>query len=298
MRIHHLNCGTMQPVGGRLINGNRLPFRTARMICHCLLIETDQGLVLVDTGIGLRDIADPRRSLGREFLFLTRPRLDLAETAVRQVTGLGYSADDVRHIILTHLDLDHAGGLPDFPKAKVHLHATEHRAAMGTTARAERFRYRAGQLAHGPDWVTYDPTGGDRWFGFEAVRQLRGISADIALIPLPGHTRGHAGVAVRRHEGTESATGPQWLLHAGDAYFSPGEIDPLAPRSTPGLALFQTLVQADGPARHRNQARLRELARDHGDQIDIFSAHDPVELDRCRQNEPRTAGHERHDRAQ
>lgn len=173
MRIHHLNCGTMQPVGGRLVNGNRLPLKTARMICHCVLIETDQGLVLVDTGVGLRDIADPKQSLGREFLFLTRPRLDLAETAARQVTGLGYAVDDVRHIVLTHLDLDHAGGLPDFPRAKVHLHATEHQAAMRGATRAERLRYRAGQWAHGPDWVTYNPTGGDRWFGFEGVRQLQ-----------------------------------------------------------------------------------------------------------------------------
>lgn len=169
MRIHHLNCGTMQPVGGRLINGNRLPFRTARMICHCLLIETDQGLVLVDTGVGLCDIASPGQSLGREFLFLTRPRLDPAETAVRQVTGLGYAVDDVRHIVLTHLDLDHAGGLPDFPKAKVHLHATEHQAAMRAATRAERLRYRAGQWAHGPDWVTYNTSSGDHWFGFEGT---------------------------------------------------------------------------------------------------------------------------------
>lgn len=298
MHIHHLNCGTMQPVGGRLINGKRLPFQAARMVCHCLLIETGQGLVLVDTGVGQRDIAAPKQSLGRGFLLLTRPRLDVAETAASQVTRLGYAVDDVRHIVLTHLDLDHAGGLPDFPKAKVHLHATEYQAAMRPPTRAERLRYRAGQWAHGPDWATYQTTGGDDWFGFEAVRQLRGISADIALIPLPGHTRGHTGVAVRRHGATESATGRPWLLHAGDAYFSPGEIDPVAPRSTPGLSLFQTAMQVDGPARHRNQARLRELARDHGDQIDIISAHAPDELDRCRQNAPPAVGRESHDPAQ
>ncbi|MFD0510570.1 MBL fold metallo-hydrolase [Streptomyces aureus] len=34
------------------------------------------------------------------------------------MTGLGYAVDDVRHIVLTHLDLDHAGGLPDFPRAR------------------------------------------------------------------------------------------------------------------------------------------------------------------------------------
>lgn len=46
---------------------------------------------------------------------------------VKQIDGRSYRIEDVRHIVLTHLDLDHAGGLPDFPHAKVHVHATEPR---------------------------------------------------------------------------------------------------------------------------------------------------------------------------
>ena len=58
MRIHHLNCGCMCPVGGRLWDGvSRGP--TAQLVCHCLLVETDSGLVLVDTGFGLRDVEEP-----------------------------------------------------------------------------------------------------------------------------------------------------------------------------------------------------------------------------------------------
>ncbi len=45
MRIHHLNCGCMCPVGGRLWDGASRG-ATARLVCHCLLIETDQGLAL------------------------------------------------------------------------------------------------------------------------------------------------------------------------------------------------------------------------------------------------------------
>lgn len=51
MKVHHLNCGTM-----------RVP--TAPVVCHVLLIETGNGLVLVDSGYGLDDIADPARRLG------------------------------------------------------------------------------------------------------------------------------------------------------------------------------------------------------------------------------------------
>jgi glyoxylase-like metal-dependent hydrolase (beta-lactamase superfamily II) len=304
VRIHHLNCGTLRPFGGRLINGDRLPFQTARMVCHCLLIETERGLVLVDTGFGLDDIAEQRQSLVRAFLLppprgdgaetgklerarrrhthlLIRARLDPDETAERQVARLGYSAADVADIVLTHLDLDHAGGLRDFPAARVHVHEAEHRAAMSAPTWRERFRYWTQQWSHGPDWVTYGSAGGQRWFGFEAVRELEDLP-QIALVPLPGHTRGHAGVAVRVGG---AGPGADWLLHAGDAYFFQGEIDPVAPRSTPGLAGFQARFEVDGSARRRNRDRLRELAGAHGDEVKIFCSHDPVEFERLRSRE-------------
>ena len=48
MRVHHLNCGTMCPMSARLINGTGSYFERGRLVCHCLLIETNDGLVLVD----------------------------------------------------------------------------------------------------------------------------------------------------------------------------------------------------------------------------------------------------------
>ena len=59
MRVHHLNCGTDCPIGGALYDGcSSGPL--AHLVCHCLLIETDaSGLVLVDTGYGLRDVQRP-----------------------------------------------------------------------------------------------------------------------------------------------------------------------------------------------------------------------------------------------
>jgi glyoxylase-like metal-dependent hydrolase (beta-lactamase superfamily II) len=52
------------------------------------------------------------------------------ETAVRQIEELGFGAADVRHIVLTHFDLDHIGGLADFPDAEVHLTAGEARGSV------------------------------------------------------------------------------------------------------------------------------------------------------------------------
>jgi hypothetical protein len=40
------------------------------------------------------------------------------------------------------------------------------------------------------------------------------------------------------------------------------------------------MVQQDGTTRHRNQDRLHELAVAHGDEVDLVSAHDPIELRR------------------
>ena len=65
LKVHHLNCGTMCPVCARLINGQGGWLEPAQMVCHVLLIETPRdGLVLVDTGIGTRDIADAVTAAG------------------------------------------------------------------------------------------------------------------------------------------------------------------------------------------------------------------------------------------
>ncbi|MGB0956588.1 MAG: MBL fold metallo-hydrolase [Panacagrimonas sp.] len=268
VRIHHLNCGTMCPFSRRLMSGDGGWLESASMCCHCLLIETGQGLVLVDTGLGSGDIADPAR-LGGVFNRVVRPRLSYEETAVAQVRALGFDPGDVRHIVVTHLDVDHAGGMSDFPQARVHVFEPEHEAAMAPTWR-ERMRYIPAHWDHDPDWVRHRVEG-DNWFGFEAVRLIPGAAPDIALIPLPGHTRGHCGVAV--------ASGERWLIHCGDAYFHHAEMQ--TPPSCPaGLRIFQNLVQVDGRKRLANQQRLRQLQAEHSDTVDLFCAHDPSELQR------------------
>jgi glyoxylase-like metal-dependent hydrolase (beta-lactamase superfamily II) len=240
-------------------------------VCHCLLVETHDGLVLVDTGLGVRDMAEPAR-LGGAFVAMTRPRFDTREAALVQVMRLGFKVSDVRHIVPTHLDLDHVGGLPDFPDAKVHIYEPEFRAAMRPQTMNEKKRYKPVQWAHHPRWERY-PVAGEKWLGFEAVRGLAGLPPEILLVPLVGHTRGHVGVAVEGDRG-------RWLLHAGDAYFHEGELDLTNEHCPAFLELFQTAVQHDSVARARNRRRLRALKRDHGRDVDIFCAHDPAELER------------------
>ncbi|WP_369062271.1 MBL fold metallo-hydrolase [Caulobacter sp. 73W] len=278
MHIHHLNCGTDCPFGGAFFDGrSRGPL--ARLVCHCLLIETpSSGLVLVDTGYGLRDVAKPFPRISLPFAALLNVRLREEETAIRQIERLGYQASDVRHIVLTHLDFDHAGGLHDFAHARVHVTRSELETFQSRRRGfVMRQRYRPMQVEGVTDWRAYEATG-DRWFGFEATRGLDGLPPEILLVPLRGHTYGHAGVAV--------ASGDGWLLHAGDAYFHRDEVRSPRRRCTPGLRLYQNLMEVDRAARLTNQDRLRRLSCEERSQLRIISAHDPVEFEAAASGAP------------
>jgi glyoxylase-like metal-dependent hydrolase (beta-lactamase superfamily II) len=243
-----------------------------RLCCHCLLLEGERGLTLVDTGFGLGDVADPHARLSHFFLALLRPEFREEMTAVRQIERLGFAASDVRDIVLTHLDFDHAGGLDDFPDARVHLLASEREHALAQRTWLDRQRYRPQQWSSQSRWRVYEPGAGERWFGFEAVRDLDGMPPEVLLVPLAGHTHGHVGVAVQR--------GGRWLLQAGDAYFYDREMDLEEPWCTPGLRLYQTLMEQDRSARLANQQRLRVLKAEHGSEVDVFAAHDLSEFER------------------
>ncbi|TMR97676.1 MBL fold metallo-hydrolase [Nonomuraea basaltis] len=265
MQIHHLNCGSV-----RQIEATYQGLAPAHAVNHCLLVETDSdGLVLIETGLGLDDVRTPNDTLGADWVEMAQPVLDEQETAIRQVTRLGYAPDDVRHIIVTHLDVDHCGGLPDFPAAQVHVLAAELEAA---TSQAPSFRYRPAHWAHGPNWVTYPADSGEDWFGFTSL-QPKGLPPQIRLVPLGGHTAGHTGVAV--HDGEH------WLLHCGDAYYYHRELGD-DPHPHPLLDLVQTSSEVHHDLRLGTQARLRELLHRHGDQVSLVSAHDPWELDHFR----------------
>jgi glyoxylase-like metal-dependent hydrolase (beta-lactamase superfamily II) len=232
-----------------------------------LLIESCDGLILVDTGLGLQDVASPTERLGRAVLHLLRPVRDPAETAVHQVRARGFDPDDVRHIILTHLDPDHAGGLVDFPRAKVHVHRIERDAMLSPVRCRAIDRYRHAQWAHGPEWVLHEPVG-ERWKGFDSVRIIDSVGSDLLLIPLPGHSAGHCGVAVKTADG--------WLLHAGDAFDHRDEVHLERPRTPLALRWMQRYLATDWDAFTNNHERLRDLLRDDRGGVQVINAHDPV----------------------
>jgi glyoxylase-like metal-dependent hydrolase (beta-lactamase superfamily II) len=130
-------------------------------------------------------------------------------------------------------------------------------------------RYRPDLWDEVKRWKYYS-AGGEPWFGFEAVRDLDGLPPEILLIPLAGHTRGHAGIAIKTPEG--------WLLNAGDAYFYRHEMDSDQRRCTPGMRFYQTMMEVDREARLHNQDRLRALSSDRTNGVRLFCSHDAMEF--------------------
>jgi glyoxylase-like metal-dependent hydrolase (beta-lactamase superfamily II) len=292
MKIHHLNCGSMCPVGSRFFPS----VFPKLVVCHCLLVETANALVLVDTGIGLKDVEKPSR-LGPSRLTLG-PLLRKEETAFEQIKKLGYSPNDVTDIIATHLDLDHAGGIHDFPHARVHVARRELSNAKAQRGFFESQRYRKQQISGDVRWNELDISVGEKWNGFETVKEIEGLPPEILVVNLPGHTSGHLGVAVQISDSMRSPAGhpdnrndsreagerdpanvaskSRWLLHAGDAYYHRNELR-LGEKVPSGLKLFQHVVHDNFELAIETQKQLAVLKQMPN--LSVFCSHDPKELE-------------------
>ncbi|MBN9521020.1 MBL fold metallo-hydrolase, partial [bacterium] len=86
--VRHLNCGTLHAP----------PYPAAA--CHCLLLEDHGRLVLVDTGIGLLDVADPTGRIGQPLIDVAGFQFHEDQTAARRIERLGFRRADVTDIVL------------------------------------------------------------------------------------------------------------------------------------------------------------------------------------------------------
>jgi glyoxylase-like metal-dependent hydrolase (beta-lactamase superfamily II) len=115
LQCHLLVAGTLRLDGGAMFGVVPKPLWERRttpddrnritLAMRCLLVEHDDGLVLVDTGIGDKDEAKFRDIYGVDNAG-TRGRTRLEDA----LADLGHPADDIRWVINTHLHFDHAGG--------------------------------------------------------------------------------------------------------------------------------------------------------------------------------------------
>lgn len=246
MTVYHLNCLEIES-----------PFGTA--VGHCLLLEEGENLVLIDAGIGLAETQAPEEKLGRELIESTGFILDEARTAVRQIEQRGLDPRQVTHIVCSHLDPDHIGGLADFPQATVHVAREEY-----DSFQRGHERYLPQQLAHQPAMRCY-ATDDSEWLGLPARKLDLGLDTELFLIPLFGHTIGHCGIAFP-HEN-------RWIFYVGDAYYMRAELtEPDHP-----VDQLATIRAVDNQRRKKSLNTLRTLVKKQGDRLDYFGYHDPTE---------------------
>jgi glyoxylase-like metal-dependent hydrolase (beta-lactamase superfamily II) len=263
MKIVHLNCGSMDIA----LFGHQIP-----IVLHCLLIETEDGLVLLDTGWGVKDYIEPERTV-KWVMKVTGSVQDVNITAINQIRDLGYNPENVKHILMTHMHIDHTGGLPDFPGAKIHLIENEYDAIQNPISLIEKLFYIKSHWSHQPEWEVHKLTG-ETFYDFECTNPFDLGGVEFRFIPLFGHSRGHSGVLIKASE-------TEWILHCGDAYVSYDLINlekPLEiPTGLPGL-IIENISLFNSVFTH--VPRLRASKEQLGDNLHLLCSHDLFELQR------------------
>lgn len=150
---------------------------------NCLLVCTEHGNVLVDTGVGNKETGRMREMYG-----LSSSKLGKA------LKEVGLSAKDIDKVILTHLHFDHSGGctkidrsgkpIPVFPKATYVVQASCWENAMAPSELCQ-------DSHHPEDFTCLQETG-----------QLTLIDGDAEILPgvwvknTGGHCPGHQVVKI------------------------------------------------------------------------------------------------------
>ena len=237
-----INCGEMRPHLFRVRAGT-----------FVTIFETLSGWAMIDSGYGVNDFDHPNLIL-RMFTSFTRTPLEPKNCVIHQLNDFGLRPQQIKHIILTHMHIDHAGGIADFPWATVHVFEKEFQAAKKKSGRLG-IGYNHHQWSHYPYLQIYRETD-STWYGFPAIK-LPGFSPEIFMIPMPGHTPGHCMVAF--------STGEKWILQTGSAaypFYLPEDQRAKAPQ------WFQRWLMGD------NLPQLKQLWQDHGNEIQFLSSHE------------------------
>jgi glyoxylase-like metal-dependent hydrolase (beta-lactamase superfamily II) len=155
-------------------------------------IEHRDGVIVVDTGQGAH-LLETGRSLHPyvrwEVVFRVEPEQEVGP----RLRALGIGPRDVKRVVLTHLHMDHDGGLAHFQNSEILVSRGELDTASGWVGRLR------GYLPNRwPSW--FDPVPLDlapEPFGpFAASRPLT-ADGDVVAVATPGHTADHVSVLVQ-----------------------------------------------------------------------------------------------------
>jgi glyoxylase-like metal-dependent hydrolase (beta-lactamase superfamily II) len=201
MKIHAIQTGTVRiktaQVEGR---GHGLPRRLALFTdthwtdwlpTFAWVIDHPEGIIVVDTGQGAH-LLETGKSLHPYVRWEVAFRIDREQEIGPQLRGLGVGPRDVKRVILTHLHMDHDGGLAHFPNSEIFVAAGELQTASGLLGRLRGYLPQ-----RWPSW--FDPKPLDlaaEPFGpFASSRRLT-QAGDVVAVATPGHTANHVSVVV------------------------------------------------------------------------------------------------------
>jgi N-acyl homoserine lactone hydrolase len=216
MRVHVIETGRVQIKASQIVGqGHGLRRRLAPLSdaewsdwlpVNAYAIEHRDGVILVDTGVsaGLKRL--PRWH--PYFRLCVRFEIEPEQEAGPQLRAFGLASADVRRVVLTHLHIDHDGGLGHFPKSEILVSPGELRRASGLAGRLRGFLPERWPKAFDPKPLVLDSG------PYGPFAQSKRLTADGAIIAVatPGHTPDHLSVIVE--------DGEKAVFIAGDASYN------------------------------------------------------------------------------
>jgi glyoxylase-like metal-dependent hydrolase (beta-lactamase superfamily II) len=157
-------------------------------------IEHPEGVIVVDTGQGAH-LLETGKSLHPYIRWEAAFRIEREKEIGPQLRALGIGPRDVKRVVLTHLHMDHDGGLEHFPQSEILVDPGELRAASGWAGRLR------GYLPHRwPSWFDPVPLQLAEPFGPFAASVRLTKAGDVIAVATPGHTANHVSVVVQEEE--------------------------------------------------------------------------------------------------
>lgn len=216
MRVHAIQTGRVRIKASQIVGRDHgLARRLAPLLdaewsdwlpVNAYAIEHRDGVILVDTGVSAGVKRLPRWH--PYFRFCVRFDIEPEQEAGPQLEALGVAATDVRRVVLTHLHIDHDGGLGHFPTSEILVSPAELRRAAGAAGRLRGYLPQRWPKAFEPKPLVLD---GGPYGPFPLSKRLTADGAIVA-VATPGHTSDHLSVVVEDHD--------RAVFIAGDASYN------------------------------------------------------------------------------
>lgn len=170
------------------------------------------GLALIDSGLHSSVAVKPRENFGRVTVMAFRDlQMEEGQAVPAQLRELGLEPSAVKTVVMTHLHVDHASGISEFPQATFVVSRAEWEAA---TSQGPTHGYVTRQFDHAFDYRLLDFAGSspESFAGFARSFDLFG-DGSVRTVFTPGHTLGHMSVVLRTARGEVLVAGDAMYLH-------------------------------------------------------------------------------------